>query len=300
MKKIEELGYEIIIKKEKNLTFTHELKDVEILVCYNPFTTLDIKKMKKLKWIQLSSIGIDQAPINYIRKNNIILTNNKGGYSIPMGEWIVLKILELYKKSHQFYKKQENKRWKIDTNVLELYGKTIGFLGTGSIAKEAAKRLSGFNVKTLGLNTNGTSTKYFDKCFSNEEIKKMLTLSDVIVLSLPYTEKTHNFVNEDIFNMMKDRVFFINISRGNIVDETALIENLKRGKIKGAALDVFENEPLNNDNPLWSMDNVIITPHNSWVSEMRNQRRFEIIYENMKKYSNNDKPNNIVNLNRGY
>ncbi|MGO5064436.1 MULTISPECIES: phosphoglycerate dehydrogenase [unclassified Clostridium] len=300
MKKIENLGYDITIINEKEIQYKDQLKDIEVLVCYNPFNTLDISLMKNLKWIQLSSTGVDQVPKEVVLKNNIIVTNNNGGYSIPIAEWIVLKTLELLKNSKNFYRKQENKIWKLDTSLLELYGKTIGFIGTGSIAKEAAKRFSAFDVNILGVNTKGKDVEYFDKCYSRDNIKEMVSKCDVVVVSIPYTKETENLVNENILNSIKDEALFINISRGNIVDEKKLIENLKLEKIKGAALDVFEYEPLVKNNPIWDLENIIITPHNSWISEKRNVRRFNVIYENLKNYKEGIELKSIVNMSKGY
>ena len=143
-KVIEELGYDIIVVKEQDLVYSEKLDEVEVLVCYDPFKTLKIEKMKNLKWIQLSSVGIDQLPVDYVKNSSVIITNNKGGYSIPMGEWIVLKTLEMLKNSKGLYENQTDRKWKIDTSLLELYRKTIGFIGTGTIAAEAAKRFGGF------------------------------------------------------------------------------------------------------------------------------------------------------------
>lgn len=300
MDKIRKLGYDVKIISEKDAEYSSDLEDIEILVCYNPFKTLDICKMKKLKWIQLSSAGIDQLPIGYVINSSISISNNRGGYSIPMGEWIVLKALELLKHSNKFYENQKNKAWKIDTTVLELFNKTVGFIGTGSIAQEAAKRFSGFGVKILGLNTSGKSVDNFHKCFSNDDIDEMLELSDIVVITIPYTDETHHLINQDKFDKMKNGVYLINVARGSIIDENALIKNIRQGKIAGAALDVVEKEPLDINNPLWNFDNVIITPHNSWISEMRNARRFNLIYENLKKYKNNEKLINLVDLNKGY
>lgn len=300
MEKIRELGYEVVLHDEKELYNSGGLADMDVLVCYNPFDALDISKLKKLRWIQLTSIGIDQVPLKILQEKNIILTNNRGGYSIPIGEWIVLKLLEMLKNSKSFYKKQLEKRWKIDTSLLELYGKTVGFIGTGSIATEAAKRFKGFEVNILGLNTKGTDTEYFDQCYSIDNLKEMVRHCDAIVVSIPQTEKTHHLINKEVFKEMKDGVYVVNIARGSIIDEKEMIENLRNGKIKGAALDVFEEEPMGMDNPLWEMENVLVTPHNSWVSEMRNVRRFDIIYDNLKRYIANENLKNIVDLNKGY
>lgn len=300
MKAINDLGYEIVHIHESSITNCKEIEDIEGLVCYKPFNTLDIKKLKNLKWIQLSSIGIDQAPLDYIREKEIILTNNKGGYSIPMGEWIILKILEIYKNSRYFYERQREKKWKLSTDLLELYGKNVGFLGTGTISKEGAKRLQGFGVKIYGLNTKGRDTEYFDKCYSVNDIDKLLSICDVVVCAIPYTRETHHLLNEEKLTKMKRDSVLINVSRGSIIDEKALIGKVKEGKFMGVALDVFENEPLSSDSPLWNFDNVYITPHNSWISEMRNERRFQNIYENMRRYKNGEELINIVDLNRGY
>lgn len=300
MKRVEELGYDIRVIDEREVRYSDELKDIEVLVCYNPFETLDITKMKKLKWIQLSSAGIDQLPLDYVKKSGIIVTNNKGGYSIPMGEWIVLKILELLKHSVKLYDNQKNKVWKMDTSIQELYGKTIGFLGTGSIAIEAVKRLTGFGVKILGLNTKGNIIEGFDKCFSSSDIDKMLSMSDFVVITIPYTNETHHLINDERFNNIKDSVYIINVARGSIIDEKALIRNIEQGKISGAALDVVEEEPLDKHSQLWDLPNVIITPHNSWISEMKNIRRFNLIYDNMSKYVSSAELINMVNIDKGY
>ncbi|RKD22362.1 Phosphoglycerate dehydrogenase [Caminicella sporogenes DSM 14501] len=300
MNSIKKLGYDVKYIYEREIINSKEIEDIDILVCYNPFNRLDITKLLNLKWIQLSSIGIDQAPIDYIKKKGIILTNNKGGYSIPMGEWIVLKILEIYKDSRYFYERQKEKKWKINTGLLELYGKVVGFLGTGTISIEAAKRLQGFGVKIYGLNTNGRNIKYFDKCFSLSNLDDFLAICDIIICAIPYTEKTHHLMNGERLSKMKKNSVLINVSRGSILDERDLIEKLKEGWFMGVALDVFENEPLSEDSPLWDFKNVYITPHNSWVSEKRNERRFEVIYENLKRYKNNEKLLNVVDLEKGY
>lgn len=297
---VEKLGYEIQVVRENNLHYKDEFRDTEVLLCYDPFKTLDTSKMDKLKWIQLFSIGIDQAPKAEIRKKNIILTNNKGGYSIPMGEWIVLKILEMLKHSGKFYENQANKQWKMDMKILELYGKTVGFVGTGSIAKEAAKRLAAFGVKILGLNTKGSDVEYFNMCFPSENVGDMLRLSDIVVISIPYTKNTHHLINEDLFKSMKNGVYIVNIARGSILDERVFIENIENGKIAGAAVDVVESEPLDKDNPLWKFPNVIVTPHNSWVSEKSDIRRFNMISDNLKRYVSGDKLVNVVDINKGY
>lgn len=300
MKLLEDLGYEIIFNDERQFSFSDDMRDVDLLVCFDPFEKLDLDLFPNIKWIQLLSAGINQVPLDKVLKKNIILTNNRGCYSIPIAEWIVLKALEMIKNSREFYDRQNEKIWKMDTSLLELYGKTVGFLGTGSIAQEAAKRLEAFGVKILGFNRSGRPLEYFHQCYSIDMINQYIGQCDFFVIAAPYTNETHHLVNEEVFSNMKDGTYLINIARGSIIDEKALIENLKSAKIKKAALDVFETEPLPETSPLWDMDNVIISPHNSWSSEMIHTRRFEIAYKNMKRYKNNEELINIVDLKRGY
>lgn len=300
MAEIRKLGYETLVTKENEASYSDEYKDVEVLVCYNPFSTLDISLMKNLKWIQLSSIGIDQVPRSVVEESNIILTNNRGGYSIPMGEWIVLKTLEIYKNSYGFYERKKKKEWVLDKSLLELYGKKILFIGTGTIAQEAAKRLLGFEMEIIGVNTEGRSIPGFNQCYPVNRIGEIIASSDIIVLSIPYTEKTHHLIDENMLKQMKQNAVLINVSRGSIINEVALINHLKDGNMMGVALDVFEKEPLPSNSPLWEMDRVLISSHNSWISEMRNERRYKMIYENLKRYIEGKDLLNQVNINRGY
>lgn len=300
MKSLEDLGYEIIFKDERNVKFSKDIEDIDIMVCFDPFENLDISLFPNLKWIQLLSAGINQVPLDKVQNQNIILTNNRGGYSIPIAEWTIMRILEMLKNSREFYKQQEEKIWKMDTSLLELYGKNVGFIGTGSIAQETAKRLKAFGVNIIGFNFSGRNAEYFDEIYKIGEIENLASKLDILVIAAPYTKETHHLVDEKVFNSMKDGVYLVNIARGSIIDELALIENLENGKVRKAALDVFEEEPLPENNPLWSMDNVLISPHNSWASEMNFRRRYEIAYENMKRYINNEELVNVVDVEKGY
>jgi len=300
LKKIKSLGYEIILKEEKGLVYTDDLEDVEVLVCYNPFDTLDISQMKSLKWIQLSSIGIDQLPKEELKDRHIIVTNNQGGYSKPMGEWIVLSILEILKNKKAIYKNQENKKWKMYKNLLELVDKKVLFLGTGTIAREGAKRLQGFECVIHGVNTSGHDADYFDKVFETTQVNQIISDYDVVVSTLPKVEATQHFIDKDLMHLMKDDVVLVNVSRGEVIDEKALIEALENDRFLGVNLDVFKNEPLDESSKLWDFERVYISSHNSWISERRNERRLDTILENMKRYSENEPLINQKNVTKGY
>lgn len=296
--KIKDLGYEISYYKENKIKNNEDTDSADVLVTYNPFKTLDISKIKNLKYIQTSSVGVDQIPKEEVIKRNITVANNKGAYSIPISEWIVMYILQIYKNSMKLYSNQQNKRWQIEYDLLELYGNRVGFIGTGTIATEAAKRLKAFGVEIWGVNTKGVSKEYFDKCFSSEDMNNVFKECDVVVSTIPATKSTIGMINKGKFSIMKEESIFINVGRGNIVNENDLINHIE--KFRGVALDVFEKEPLSKESKLWDFENVIITPHNSWISDKDNERTFNVIYNNLKNYIENKPLNNVVDILKGY
>lgn len=296
--KIKELGYDVIFYPPNNIENNDEINSADVLVTYNPFKTLDISQMKNLKYIQTSSIGIDQIPKDEVIKRNIKVCNNRGGYSIPMGEWIVMYILSIYKNSINLYNQQVNKVWKTDFSVEEISGKKIGFIGTGTIAIEAAKRLKGFDVEIWGVNTSGSTKEYFDRSFKLKDIDEVLINCDTIISILPSTKETLGLLGKEKFELMKDGSVFINVGRGDSINENDLIENIS--KFRGVALDVFEEEPLSKDSKLWEFENVTITPHNSWVSSKNRDRTFERVYINLKNYIENKPLTTIVDMGKGY
>ncbi len=300
IKKLESLGYEVIVAKEKELEINEDNKDIDVLVTVGAFDYVDIDKFENLKLIQLLTTGVNQVPKEKVINSDLILANNKLGFNIPIGEWIVLSVLQLAKQSKKFFKQQDNKEWKMDWQLSEIYNKTIGFLGTGDIAKEASKRLQGFGVNIVGINSTGNPTEYFEKTYSLDNMNEVLGSFDYLVVALPYTKDTHQLVNREFIDKLKDGVSIVNIARGTIIDEKEMIKSLESGKIASAALDVFEIEPLPADNPLWEMENVIVTPHNSWSSEVHDERRFDITYENLKRFINGEEIINIIDLERGY
>ena len=296
--KVRNLGYDVTYYDENIIENNEDINTADILVTYNPFSTLDINQMKNLKYIQTSSVGIDQIPKEQVINKEIIIANNKGGYSIPIGEWIVMSILEVYKNSLKLYEQQLNKKWKMNLSITELCGRKIGFIGTGTIATEAAKRLKPFDVEIWGVNTKGSNKEYFDCCFSTENMDEVFKNCDVVVCTVPATKDTIGIINKDKFSIMKYGSIFINVGRGNIVNESDLIDNID--KFRGVVLDVFEEEPLSKENKLWEFDNIIITPHNSWFSDKNKERNFNMIYTNLKNYIENKPLKNIIDINKGY
>jgi phosphoglycerate dehydrogenase-like enzyme len=270
---------------------------VDVVVCNSLFLYNDISKFNNLKLIQLTSSGLDRVPLSKINEQGILLSNALGVYSIPMAEWVILKILEIYKTTRFFEENQRRSEWSKKRDLFELYGKNVGIIGTGSVGSEIAKRLKPFGCNILGLNTSGTKREFFDECMKDNKLHKFLAQSDVVVLTLPLTDKSRDLINSDTLSLMKEDAILINVSRGGIVNEKDLIVHLENNKLRGVALDVFTEEPLPIYSPLWKSPKVLVTPHNSFVSDNISSRMFNLIYNNLWRFKENKVLENIVNTN---
>ena len=257
---LKSLGNDIVYVQDERKKINFDVSDIEGVVCNGLFLYNDIRHFKKLKYIQLTSAGFDRVPIDYINEHEIKIYNARGVYSIPMAEFALCGVLQLIKQSRLFYKNQNNHIWEKSRTLGELSGKTVLIVGAGNIGSEVAKRFSAFDASVIGVDITDDDRKYFDKV---ESIRGMFDKSK--------------------FDLMKKSSIFVNIARGLLVVESDLINSLKSGDISGAVLDVFGEEPLNENSPLWDMDNVILTPHNSFVGENNNKRMFNVIVNNLEK-----------------
>ncbi|EEA85584.1 phosphoglycerate dehydrogenase [Peptacetobacter hiranonis] len=298
MKMIEDLGYDIVFMEDRKLQNTPEVNSVDVAYVYYYTSRLDYSQMKNLKFLQLASVGFDHIPKYVFVENNIYLSNNNGGYSVPIAEFAVMNVLNIYKNSKKFFKNQNESLWKVDMSLLELVGKRAGILGTGGIGMETAKRLKAFGVEVWGVNTSGRDVEYFDKCFKSEDMDIIFRECDIVIAVMPSTKETEGMINRDKFEMMKEGSVFMNLGRGNLVNLDDLEEYAS--KFRGIALDVFDKEPLSKERSLWNVENLIITPHNSWVSDRNNDRLFENVYRNLKAFIETGKPEKYVDIKRGY
>lgn len=278
---LEKLGLEIMYINDETKKIEIDVKDIEFVICNSLFLNNDIKEFTKLKYIQVTSAGLDRLPLEYIQQKGIKLFNARGVYSIPMAEWTILKILEIYKNSKAFYEKQKEHKWEKDRKLLELSGKRVAILGYGSVGQEIAKRLKAFDAIITAVDIKLVKDDNIDNYYNISDINKILSTEDIIIITLPLTAETRGLIDFNKINLMKKDAILINISRGNIIKEKDLVRALKDRKILGAVLDVFENEPLNKESELWNLDNIIITPHNSFVSEQNERRMYKVILKNI-------------------
>ena len=217
-------------------------------------------------------------------KRELSLKNARGVYSIPMAEWALSGVLALYKNIETFTENQKNHSWTKNRNVRELSGDSVLIVGCGSVGTECAKRFKAFGMTVIGADIVNPQNDFYDEFYSMENINSAFNKADVVVLTLPLTGETKYFFNKDRFTHFKDGAILVNIARGAVVKEDDLINSLKNGKLSGAVLDVFEAEPLSENSELWDMKNVVITPHNSFVSPKNQDRLFDVAYNNIKEY----------------
>lgn len=282
-KELEKLGHEIIYIQDERIPLKEQgikTEEIEGTVCNGLFLYNDISDFKKLKYIQLTSAGFDRVPMKYIQEHQIEIYNARGVYSIPMAEFAVGGVLQLYKQSRFFYENQKKCCWEKHRDIVELYRKKVCIIGCGSVGTECAKRFNAFGCCVIGVDQYPRMDVNYEKIFGLTQIRTVLAESDVVVLTLPLTEKTKYFMNAERLSLLKEGAVLVNIARGAVVDTEALIQRLPA--LGGAVLDVFEEEPLNANSPLWGMDNVILTPHNSFAGEGNRERLQKIIIEQLK------------------
>ena len=287
----------IVFKNEEEMN--EYLSEAEILISWCTKDMLD--RAPKLKWIQVLSAGVDAMPLDEIKKRGIILTNGRGIHKIQMSEYAIGAMITLSRNFHLMFRNQMQGKW--DNNIFqsEIFNSTVGILGLGSIGKEVAKKASQLGMHVVGLKNEAFPVEFVDFVYEYEHIKEVFTQSDYIINLLPNTKETQGLISKKYFNMMKPSSCFINIGRGKTVNETDLVEALQNKKIRAAMLDVFDEEPLSKDSPLWELENVIITPHICGNSVHYMERALEIVEHNLNAYLNkNLSMISLVDLNKGY
>ena len=278
------MGLEITIHPDERQEVTHP-EQFEIAICNGLFLYNDIRRFTQLKYVQLTSAGMDRVPLDYIQHNGITLHNAAGVYSIPMAEWTLMRILELYKNAENTFENQKIRRWEKDRFWQELAGKTACIVGFGAYGMETAKRLKSFGVTVTVVNRTEKESPWADAFFPLEALDTALGQADIVILAIALTEQTRHLINEERFAAMKQNALFLNAARGSLVDEDALLHALQAGKLSGAALDVFETEPLPADSALWRTQNLLLSAHNSFVGERNHHRLMNVVLNHLKEIS---------------
>lgn len=278
-----DMEYDIVWMPDERESLPAGVEDVEVIIANGLFLYHDVSCFPRLKIVQLTSAGLDRVPMDVMNERGIEVFNARGVYSIPMAEYAVCGVLELYKKSRFFYENQKNGKWEKHRGIVELFDKNVLIVGAGNVGTECAKRFSAFGAHVRGVDLYPREDANFETILPLDALTESLSWADVVVLTLPLTDKTKHLFDADTFVAMKRGAILVNIARGAVVDTEALIEALAQKRLSGAVLDVFEEDPLSSVNPLWDMENVILTPHNSFVGDGNGERLFEVIKYNLGK-----------------
>lgn len=254
----------------------------ELVVCYDLFSSNDLSKFSSLKYIQLTSVGVDHLPLVEIERRGILLRNARGVASVPIAEFVLGGVLQIYKKNRQFWQNQQQHQWKRLHGIQELAGKQVCIVGAGSIGCELAKRFAAFDARVIGVNPSPVRSPWFAEVWPPERLAEALGQADIVALSLPLRPETQHLFNAERLAQLKPGALLVNVARGPIVDEQALLASLQSGHLQGAVLDVFEQEPLPAASPLWDLPSVVLTPHNAFLSEGKDARLFEIVQQNVR------------------
>ena len=294
-------GFDLTVfgKLSSELEQIEAIKDADFLLCYGMEPTDSVvRSAQECKLVQLLAAGYDRMNLKLLQDLEIPLANNGGANSWAVSDHAVLLMLTLYKQLLAADTATKSGEWSqpiTGQNTFEMAGKTVGILGIGNIGKQVARRVQAFDAEV----------QYFDKYPMDNKMNESLNVklvsldqlfisSDIISCHTPLTKETHHIVNLERLELMKPSSVLINTSRGPVVDELALIKVLQEGKIAGAGLDVFEQEPIDSENPLLKMDNVVATPHMAGTTWDTWARRAQFGFQNMERILRGEAPQAVV------
>lgn len=291
-------------------------REVEVLYTSGLLPPLELAP--RLRWVQGHFAGVERF-LDHPLLQSVILTTASGIHAPAMAEYILMMMLAFAHRLPRILEYQQRVEWpqpRWDLFVpQELRGATVGIVGYGSVGQEVARLAKAFGMRVLAVKRNPQRTvqgewrlpdvgdpdlKSVDRVYPPEALASLLNESDYVALTVPLTSATHGLIGNEELRRMKPDAILINVSRGGVVDEPALIEALRSGVIGGAALDVFAEEPLPSSSPLWGMPNVILSPHVSGFTPYYDERAMALFAENLRRYISSEPLLNVVDVTRGY
>lgn len=251
-----------------------------------------LKEGKSLKWVQALGTGVDGIIGEPSLRDNVLVTNMHGLHGDSMSDSAFLSMLALSRDLPRVLRNQARHTWDRFPSRL-LKGKTVGIFGIGAIAADLAPKCKMFRMTVVGITSAKREVAGFDRIYGRGELEQAVRDLDYLILLTPYTSETRGIVSAGVIAAMKPTSYLINLARGGIVDEDALIKALKEGRIAGAALDVFAEEPLPGDHPFWEMENVIVTPHLGGFHDQYAEQALPTVEENVRRFLAGDTKNMI-------
>jgi phosphoglycerate dehydrogenase-like enzyme len=253
-----------------------------------------------LRWHHAPNAGVNHIITPKYLERDLILTNGAGIHAIPIAEFVIAYMLSHVKHLPKLHQLQAQHQWQRGFPTEELHKKTLLIIGAGGIGQEIAVRAQAFGMRVFGSRRHPQPVANFDKVVGTDEWQNLLPEVDFVVIATPLTKETKGLINEEILRLMRPNAYLINIARGAIVDEPALIKALQAGWIAGAALDTVFTEPLPPDSPLWTLSNVFITPHCSGHSPTVKERSLALFLDNLTRYRHGQPLRNVVDKYAGY
>jgi phosphoglycerate dehydrogenase-like enzyme len=246
-----------------------------------------VRHAPNLHYVQCTFAGagqqLRQAELTEAELSRIVFASSAGVHATPLAEWSLFGLLALRKGLPRLHAGARARRWD-HYPVPELRGETLLVVGVGEIGREVARLASAFGMRVVGIKRNPDTLPFVDEVYPPDRLDELAAHADAVVITLPLTDETAGLVSRRTIAALKPNAILVNVGRGPVVDEDALIDALRSGRILGAALDVFATEPLPPDSPLWELENVIVSPHTAALSTHENARIVELFCENLRRF----------------
>ncbi|MFC5648578.1 D-2-hydroxyacid dehydrogenase [Paenibacillus solisilvae] len=293
-----------IVFGQKDGTEDYYYQEAEVIFGWDAkVKEVALQEGTKLRWVQSWSSGIDSLPLELLEKRGILLTDASGVHARSVSETAVAMMMGLSRGIAAAVRNQQTRVWESPKSLAELNGGTVAIVGAGEIGREVARLARAFDMRVIAVRRSGRSMSEADIVYDVARLDDALREADYVVNILPLTNETEHLFHAERFAVMKSSAYFINVGRGATVRTADLLEALNKGVIAGAGLDVFEQEPLPADHPLWAMPNVILTPHNAGGMTVRNTERLaKLFVSNLAIYLSGETANlrNLVDYKKKY
>jgi phosphoglycerate dehydrogenase-like enzyme len=291
---------------EGDREFLSMLERAEILYDFPRGHVKDLVRVApRLRWVQASMAGAGEiAKRAGLQNTDVTITTASGVYSGPLAEFVMMALLAHVKDLDRLKRDKAEKRWR-EAYTETLHGKTLCIVGMGNIGRAVAKRAQPFEVRVVGvkrtIREDDAAWDYADELYTTRDLHSALREADYVVVTLPGTPETYRLLDAQAISAIKQGAYFANVARGKVVDEGALIEALRSGHLSGAALDVFEEEPLPEESSLWDLENVIVSPHSTDnVPGLTNELQTELFCDNLRRYLQGEPLRNELDKNLLY
>jgi phosphoglycerate dehydrogenase-like enzyme len=296
-----------VVQRTEYANIEDDLGEAEVAVTWS-LRPEQFRAARKLRWIHSPAAAVHALMIPEIVASDVVVTNARDVHGPVVAEHAIALILALAKRLPSAFRYQQEGRWAQDQiwrespRPREVAGATLGLVGLGSIGLETAKRAAALGMQVVAVREHADKPHdaFVTKVFAADKLDEILHVSDYVVLAAPLTPRTRALINRDRLQQMKPDAYLINVSRGALLDEAAVVEALRVRLIAGAALDVFEKEPLAAESPLWKTEHLLITPHTAALTEKLWERHYRLLCANLRRFITGEPLLNTVDKSRGY